>query len=140
MSTDENVTKKEQGEAVIRRLNEGRPQPALEDLRSRFPLLAHGIESYALGTVWAETELDDRTRQIATVAAFAALGEIQTLEIHVRYALNIGVTPAELIDLVALTTVHAGFPRAIEAAETIGRILDERAQVDEPDEESERAR
>lgn len=130
MSNDGDLTRRERGAAVIRRLNRGRPQPALEALRARFPLLAHGIESYALGEVWAETTLDDRTRQIATVAAFAALGEIDTLEIHVRYALNVGVTPSELADVVALTTVHAGFPRAIEAAETIGRILDE---VDGPD-------
>jgi len=69
--------------------------------------------------------LDDRTRQIATVAAFAALGESDTLAIHTRYALNVGVSADELSELVALTIVHAGFPKAIRAAQTTGAVIDE---------------
>ena len=72
--------------------------------------------------------LDHRTRQIAAVAAFAALGHRPFMKIHAGYALNLGVTAEELKEVVYLTTVHAGFPRAIEAAQTLAELFREREQ------------
>lgn len=68
--------RRDQGSAVIKKLNQGNSQPVLEAMRSEFPFLADATEAYALGDVWGRTVLDDRTRQIAAVAAFAA-GESQ---------------------------------------------------------------
>jgi alkylhydroperoxidase/carboxymuconolactone decarboxylase family protein YurZ len=45
---------------------------------------------------------------------------------HAGYVLNVGVTEEELKQVVYLTTVHARFPRAIEAAQTLGELFDER--------------
>jgi 4-carboxymuconolactone decarboxylase len=105
----------ERGEEVMRTLNAGKAQPTLESLRRDFPFLADAITGYALGDVWGRSVLDHRTRQIAAVAAFAALGHRPFMKIHAGYALNLGVTAEELKEVVYLTTVHAGFPRAIEA-------------------------
>ena len=101
-------------------------QPALEALRTDFPFLADAVECYALGDVWSRTELDARSRQIAAVSAFAALGDLAFMKIHAGYALNVGVTEAELKEVVNLTTVHAGFPRAIEAAVALSNLFGER--------------
>lgn len=116
------------GNDVIETLNAGQKQPALEALRRDFPFLADAITGYALGDVWGRTVLDHRTRQLATVAAFAALGHLSTMKVHAGYALNLGVTPEELKEIIYLTTVHSGFPRAIDAANTLKQLLDERAQ------------
>jgi 4-carboxymuconolactone decarboxylase len=118
----------QRGQEVLRTLNAGKEQPALESLRREFPFLADAITGYALGDVWGRPLLDHRTRQIAAVAAFAALGNRPFLKIHAGYALNLGVTPEELKEVVYLTTVHAGFPRAIEAAQTLLELLQEREQ------------
>lgn len=117
------------GEEVVRTLNGGNPQPTLEDLRRDFPFLADAIAGYALGDVWGRPGLDHRTRQIAAVAAFAALGHLTFMKIHAGYALNHGVTADELKEVVYLTTVHAGFPRAIEAAQTLAELFKEREQA-----------
>jgi 4-carboxymuconolactone decarboxylase len=50
------------------------------------------------------------------------------MKIHADYALNAGVKEEELKEIVYLTTVHAGFPRAIEAAQTLSELFKERAQ------------
>ena len=118
----------QRGEDILRTLNAGQTQPTLEGLRREFPFLADAITGYALGDVWGRTVLDHRTRQIAAVAAFAALGHRPFMKIHAGYALNLGVTPDELKEIVYLTTVHAGFPRAIEAAQTLAELLKEREQ------------
>ncbi len=116
----------QRGEEVMRTLNAGNAQPTLEGIRRDFPFLADAITGYALGDVWGRPGLDDRTRQIAAVAAFAALGHRPFMKIHAGYALNLGVTAQELKEVVYLTTVHAGFPRAIEAAQTLAELFRER--------------
>ena len=118
--------RRKRGEDIIRSLNAGQDQPTLEGLRRDFPFLADAIAGYALGEVWSRPVLDHRTRQIAAVAAFAALGHRPFMKVHAGYALNVGVTPEELKEVVYLTTVHAGFPRAIEAAQTLSELFQER--------------
>ena len=114
------------GLEMIKALNRGASQPTLENLRQEFPFLADVVAGFALGEVWAESKLDHRTRQIATVSAFAALGLSKFMKIHAGYALNIGVTEDELKEVIYLTTVHAGMPRAIEAAQTLSELFAER--------------
>jgi 4-carboxymuconolactone decarboxylase len=119
----------QRGEELLRTLNAGQAQATLEGLRREFPFLADAITGYALGDVWSRPVLDHRTRQIAAVAAFAALGHRPFMKIHAGYALNLGVTAEELKEVVYLTTVHAGFPRAIEAAQTLAELFKEREQA-----------
>jgi len=126
MAQDDRIAR---GEAVVRTLNGGQAQPTLEGLRRDFPFLADAIAGYALGEVWARPGLDHRTRQIAAVAAFAALGLKPFFKVHAGYALNHGVTPDELKEVVYLTTVPAGFPRAIEAAQALNEVLEERSKA-----------
>lgn len=118
--------RRRRGEAVVRSLNRGQSQPTLEALRRDFPDLADAITDYALGDVWSRPGLDPRTRQLAAVSAFAALGNQPFLKVHAGYALNLGVGEAELKEIVHLTTIHAGFPRAIEAAQTLSALFAER--------------
>lgn len=114
------------GDTVVRSLNNGAPQPALERMRKEFPFLAEATEGYALGDVWSRPGLDSRTRQLAAVATFAALGEIRYMKVHAGYALNIGVSEEELKEIVYMVTVTAGFPRAISASQALSELFAER--------------
>lgn len=114
------------GDAVVRDLNNGAPQPVLERLRQEFPFLADATRGYALGEVWSRPGLDSRTLQLAAVAVFAALGETAYMKIHAGYALNLGVSEDELKEIVYLTTVTAGFPRAIAASLALSELFAER--------------
>lgn len=118
--------RRERGEAVIRSLNKGEPQQALERMRQEFPFLAEATEAYALGDVWSRTGLDSRTRQLAAVAAFAATGQTSFMKIHAGYALNIGVPEGELKEIVYLITVPAGISRAIAASQALSELFAER--------------
>jgi len=111
------------GEAVMNKLSGGAGQPVLNALRQDFPFLADSIVSYSLGDVWGRSTLDDRTRQLAAVAVFAAQGNLTVLKVHAGYALKLGVTRDELKEIVYLTTVTAGFPRAIDAANALREVL-----------------
>ena len=119
----ENQSRRERGNQVIDKLSGGAGQPALDALRQDFPFLADAITDYALGVVWSRWGLDDRTRQLATVAAFAAQGNLPQLKIHAGYALELGITQDELKEIIYLTTVTAGFPRSIDAAQALREVF-----------------
>ena len=116
----------QRGAQVIRDLNNGKDQPTLEGMRAEFPFLAEATEAYALGDVWSRPGLDNRTRQLATVAMMAALGETTLMRVHAGYALNIGVSEDELKEMIYLITVPVGFPRAIAASQVLGQLFEER--------------
>jgi 4-carboxymuconolactone decarboxylase len=118
--------RRKRGDAVIRSLNKGEPQQALERMRQEFPFLAEATEAYALGDVWSRTGLDSRTRQLAAVAAFAATGQTTFMKVHAGYALNIGVSEEELKEIVYLITVPAGISRAIAASQALSELFAER--------------
>ena len=115
------------GEAVLDELTLGKRQPVFDAMRRDFPFLAEATAGYALGDVWGRKVLDTRTRQLAAMAAFASLGQLRFFKIHAGYALDAGVKVEELKEIVYLITVPAGFPRAIEASQTLQELLNERA-------------
>ena len=119
----------QRGGDVVLKLNNGVPQQTLERMREEFPFLAEATEAYALGDVWSRPGLDDRTRQLAAVAAFAAIGERTFMRVHAGYALNIGVTEEELKEIVYMVTVPAGFPKAIAASQTLSELFSERREA-----------
>ncbi len=119
----------QRGEAVIQSLNNGQPQPTLERMRQEFPFLAEATQGYALGDVWSRPGLDNRTRQLAAVAVFAAIGETAFMRVHAGYALNIGVSEDELKEIIYMVTVPAGFPRAISASQALSALFAERREA-----------
>lgn len=124
--TETTATRRERGERIAAELSRD-PNPALlETLDRNFPFLANTLTSYAVGEVLARTVLDIRSRQLALVAAMAALGFSNELKLHAGYALNAGVSEEELKEIVYLITIPAGFPRALQAARDITELLDSR--------------
>ncbi len=115
-----------QGDETVRSLNQGRPQPVLEAMRQEFPFLADATQAYALGDVWSRPGLDARTRQLAAVAAFAAIGETGFMKTHAGYALNVGATEDELKEIIYMVTVPAGFPKAISASQALADLFAQR--------------
>jgi 4-carboxymuconolactone decarboxylase len=86
----------------------------------------------AWGNTWQRDGLDLKTRSIVTVSMLVALGKMTELKIHVRGALNNGVTPEELQEIFLHASVYCGFPAALDAfrnaADVIDQIASERAE------------
>lgn len=73
------------------------------------------VTKHAWGNTWQREGLDLKTRSIVTVAMLVALGRTHELKIHVRGALNNGVTPEQLQEIFLHATVYCGFPAALDA-------------------------
>ena len=84
------------------------------------------ITRYAWGEIWSRPGLDRRTRSLVTITALVALGREHELELHVRAALQNGVTPDELKEVLLQCAVYCGVPAANGAFAIAQRVLDER--------------
>ena len=82
------------------------------------------ITAKAWGDVWQRPGLELKTRSMITVAMLIAMGKQHELKGHVRGALNNGVTPAELQEVLLHAAVYCGVPLAVEAFRTAAEVVD----------------
>ncbi|MEI7784287.1 MAG: carboxymuconolactone decarboxylase family protein [Betaproteobacteria bacterium] len=87
------------------------------------PIQDH-ITGKAWGDVWQRPGLDLKTRSMITVAILTALGKQHELKGHVRGALNNGVTPQELQELLLHAAIYCGVPTAVDAFRTAAEVVD----------------
>ncbi len=87
------------------------------------PIQEH-ITAKAWGDVWQRPGLELKTRSMITVAMLIAMGKQNELKGHVRGALNNGVTPAELQEILLHAAVYCGVPSAVEAFRTAAEVVD----------------
>ena len=82
------------------------------------PDIGRAIVAHAYGDVFARSEIDLRSRELAACAAFAAVGnQVMTtpLRVHVQAALNTGATRAEITEVLLNLVPHCGYPAVEEA-------------------------
>jgi 4-carboxymuconolactone decarboxylase len=104
----------------------------LNSLRELAPDFARFTVEFAYGDVMARPALGLETRQLCTVAALTALGNAQPqLRYHVNGALNVGCRPAEILEVMILATVYAGFPAALNGISAAREVLQQRGGVPE---------
>ncbi|MBV8150694.1 MAG: carboxymuconolactone decarboxylase family protein [Candidatus Eremiobacteraeota bacterium] len=82
------------------------------------------VEEYCWGNVWIRPGLDLRTRSMLNVAMLAAMARWHEFEVHVRGALNNGVTQDEIAEILLQAGVYAGAPIAAEGFRAARRVID----------------
>jgi 4-carboxymuconolactone decarboxylase len=100
--------------------------PSLDDLRAVSPAL----EQYTLGVlvddVWKRPGLAPRDRSIVTLSALIARNHAVELPYHVNLALDNGVTPGEISEIIAHLAFYAGWATATGAVPIVKSIFDTR--------------
>lgn len=97
-----------------------------DEVRSVSPALEHYTRESLLGGLWKRPELSARDRSIVTVAAVIA--RIQTIEMPVHFALALdnGVRPAELSEIITHLAFYAGWGNAMAAVAVAEDIFQQR--------------
>ena len=83
------------------------------------------IVEYPFGSVWGREKLDLKSRSMCTVAVLTALSRAPELDIHIRGALNLGITKEEILEILIHVGVYAGLPVTVEALRVARKIFDE---------------
>lgn len=86
------------------------------------PRFAKYLNEQLFGEVWNRPGLPTKTRSIMTVAVLLALGRSHELRLHMRGALNLGITPDELKEIIVHVAHYGGVPTAIEGIRAFGEV------------------
>ena len=98
-------------------------QKATADPQDIFRPLQELVTEYCWGTVWTRPELPPRTRSMLTVAMLIARGHEQELALHIRGALNNGVSQQEIVEAIVHSAIYCGVPAAIGAARIARQVF-----------------
>jgi 4-carboxymuconolactone decarboxylase len=79
------------------------------------PGFANFLNDQVFGAVWGRPGLPIKIRSFITMAALTALGRAPELKIHMRGALNLGITKEEIKELIIHWSQYSGVPTAVEA-------------------------
>jgi 4-carboxymuconolactone decarboxylase len=73
------------------------------------------VTQYCWGDVWNRPGLDRRTRSFLNLAMLTALNRPHELKLHVRGAINNGVTKEEIREVFLQAAIYCGVPAAIDS-------------------------
>ena len=84
------------------------------------------VMDYAFGDVWSRPQLSRRDRSLIVISALTALNMKHELEIHIGGALNHGLTPVEIQEVMITMVAYGGFPKAIDGLILARKVFEER--------------
>lgn len=83
------------------------------------------ITRYAWGEIWTRPGLPRKTRSLLTLGMLVALNRTDELRLHLRGALNNGVTREEIKEALLQAAVYCGVPAANSAFHAAGEFFAE---------------
>ena len=83
------------------------------------------VTEWCWGEVWGRPGLDRRTRSFLNIAMLIALNRPHELRLHVRGALNNGVTRAEIQEAVLQAAIYCGVPAALDSMRIVVEVFKE---------------
>ncbi len=83
------------------------------------------VTEYCWGEIWTRPGLDRRTRSFLNLAMLTALNRPHEIKLHVRGALNNGLTKDELMEVFLQSAIYCGVPAALDAMRAAKEVFAE---------------
>jgi len=93
----------------------GTPMLTLDDVRAVSPALARYTQGPLLGEVWKRPGLSPRDRSIVTFATLIARNQTAEMPDYLNVALDNGVRPSEVSEIITHLAFYAGWANAMSA-------------------------
>ena len=90
------------------------------------PELMTILQRFIFGEVFYTGNLSDTTRELITITALATAQTLPQLKTHTAAALNIGVKPITIREVVYQLAPFIGFPKVLNALDTINSVFKSR--------------
>lgn len=103
------------GIAILQQLSGQGVEQVTNKVAEVAPDFARMTIEFPFGDLYSRGAIDLRTREVAAIAALAALGRTPQLRVHVAAALNVGSSREEVVEVLMQTAIYAGFPTALNA-------------------------
>lgn len=83
----------------------------------------HMTTEWCWGYAWGRDTLDLKTRSMLNLAMLTALNRAAEIKLHVRGAINNGVTAKEIQEVLLHATVYCGIPAGLDAFKAANEVL-----------------
>lgn len=90
------------------------------------PELLTILQRFIFGEVFYTGNLTDKTRELITITALATNQTLPQLTPHTHAALNVGVTPVEIREVIYQLAPFIGYPKVLNALEAINPVFESR--------------
>jgi 4-carboxymuconolactone decarboxylase len=87
------------------------------------------VTEYCWGEVWQREGLSDRERSMINLAMITALNRPHELRLHVRGAINNGLSVEEIREVLLQTAIYCGVPAAIDSFRHAREVLVEMGEL-----------
>ena len=98
---------------------------SLESANDFMMAFQHMTTEWCWGYAWTRPGLDRKTRSLVNLAMLTALNRSPEIKLHVRGALNNGVTVDEIKEVLIHATVYCGIPAGLDAFKAANDVLKE---------------
>lgn len=120
----------QRGVAVLQQIGGENFDNPVDELQDIAPDLGRFAVEFVFGDVLRRRGLDLKSRQLCAVAALAAMGTAQPqLRFDINGARNVGATPEEVVEVIILAAVYAGFPAALNGISAARDVFGQRGDV-----------
>ena len=83
------------------------------------------VTQYCWGEVWGRPNLERKTRSLLNLAMLSALNRPHEVKLHVRGALNNGVTRDEIREVFLQVAIYCGVPAAMDSFRIAKEVFNE---------------
>ena len=83
------------------------------------------VTEFCWGEVWSRPGLDRRSRSLLNLGMIAALGKPEELALHVRGAINNGLTKKEISEAFLQVAVYCGMPAGLMSFKVARQVFKE---------------
>ncbi|WP_225028286.1 carboxymuconolactone decarboxylase family protein [Xinfangfangia pollutisoli] len=115
----------DRGRRALARIDGEGGEKVVQALAGIAPDFATYLLEFPFGDIYARPGLSLRDREIATIAALAAMGTAQPqLKVHLQAGLNVGLSRDEITEILMQMAVYAGFPAALNGLFAAKEVFD----------------
>ncbi len=117
----------DRGKRALAEIDGQAGQKVIDALADIAPDFATYLFEFPFGDIYSRPGLDLRSREIATIAALAAMGNAAPqLKVHIEAGLNVGLSKEEIIEILMQMAVYAGFPSALNGLFVAKEVFSDR--------------
>jgi 4-carboxymuconolactone decarboxylase len=98
----------------------------IEHVKQFNPDIAKLIVEFAFGDIYSRPTLDLKQKELLTISSLVSQGAESQLDFHIHAALNIGLTPKEIVEAIIHCIPYIGFPRSLGALKVVIEVFNSR--------------
>lgn len=87
------------------------------------------VTTYCWGEIWGREGLDRKTRSTINIAMIASLNRQHELAAHIRGAINNGLTPDDIKEILLQVGIYAGVPAMVDSFRVARTVLGEMDEI-----------